>query len=507
MNTAASLQEMMLSVPLALPPSSVKPLPYAGAKTREVWKLAQFLPKRIDAVFEPFCGSAAFTFHLLNQGLEKGSACFLSDSNADLIHFYSVLASSGSSLMLRLMQLEAAHGLGTEALFAWACAVLKAGSADSVERAAAYYALKHLVYAGKEEFSAGSFCDPTKSKKGLKRQAILLLPLFGKLLHGVSVAQRDYKNALAEAPFCGKHSLVFLDPPYTGSEKTGCYAENVACLNELAEQCRVLAQRCKFMLTLDDCPENRARFRDFNIISRETHQRMGHRNAPELLITNFHPPLLSCAVAQTGWQPVPEPANDNAVVVPKGTPPLPSTRYEVILADPPWPYYGSETKPGAAARHYSLMDIEQIKALDVRSIIQERAVCFLWCTSPMLGYAADVFRAWGFTYNNIAFVWAKTRKDGGLCGAAGPMPSYTKTQGIEYLLVGSTAKRGKAPWPGVSVRGAGMTQLVLANRGRHSEKPALFRDLIVQLIGDRPRIELFARQRAAGWDAWGNEAP
>jgi len=40
---------------------------------------------------------------------------------------------------------------------------------------------------------------------------------------------------------------------------------------------------------------------------------------------------------------------------------------------------------------------------------------------------------------------------------------------------------------------------------RHSKKPAIVRDKIIELVGDLPRIELFARERAAGWDAWGNE--
>ena len=41
----------------------------------------------------------------------------------------------------------------------------------------------------------------------------------------------------------------------------------------------------------------------------------------------------------------------------------------------------------------------------------------------------------------------------------------------------------------------------------HSRKPAEIRDRIVELCGDVPRIELFARQVADGWDRWGNEAP
>jgi len=40
---------------------------------------------------------------------------------------------------------------------------------------------------------------------------------------------------------------------------------------------------------------------------------------------------------------------------------------------------------------------------------------------------------------------------------------------------------------------------------QHSEKPSIVRDRIVELVGDIPRIELFARQKVEGWDAWGNE--
>ena len=39
----------------------------------------------------------------------------------------------------------------------------------------------------------------------------------------------------------------------------------------------------------------------------------------------------------------------------------------------------------------------------------------------------------------------------------------------------------------------------------HSKKPDIVRDKIVELVGDLPRIELFARETAEGWDSWGNE--
>ena len=43
--------------------------------------------------------------------------------------------------------------------------------------------------------------------------------------------------------------------------------------------------------------------------------------------------------------------------------------------------------------------------------------------------------------------------------------------------------------------------------GKHSKKPDEFRDLITELIGSLPRIELFARQKTSGWDVWGDDVP
>lgn len=40
---------------------------------------------------------------------------------------------------------------------------------------------------------------------------------------------------------------------------------------------------------------------------------------------------------------------------------------------------------------------------------------------------------------------------------------------------------------------------------KHSKKPSEIRDRIVELCGDVPRIELFAREKVDGWDCIGNE--
>lgn len=52
---------------------------------------------------------------------------------------------------------------------------------------------------------------------------------------------------------------------------------------------------------------------------------------------------------------------------------------------------------------------------------------------------------------------------------------------------------------------AGVHQFIISPIEQHSKKPDEARNKILALMGDLPRVELFARQKTPGWDAWGNE--
>ena len=52
---------------------------------------------------------------------------------------------------------------------------------------------------------------------------------------------------------------------------------------------------------------------------------------------------------------------------------------------------------------------------------------------------------------------------------------------------------------------ANVHQFIISPIREHSRKPDEARDKIVALMGDVPRVELFARQSTPGWDVWGNE--
>ena len=44
-----------------------------------------------------------------------------------------------------------------------------------------------------------------------------------------------------------------------------------------------------------------------------------------------------------------------------------------------------------------------------------------------------------------------------------------------------------------------VSSVIISPKEKHSKKPDEARNRIVQLFGDRPRVELFARQYTEGW--------
>lgn len=176
------------------------------------------------------------------------------------------------------------------------------------------------------------------------------------------------------------------------------------------------------------------------------------------------------------------------------------TSYSVIVADPPWAYYGDPNKDQAAGKHYNLLSLEEMLALNWP--LAKPGVLFMWATSPRLDTALALGQGLGLFYRGISFVWVKTNRRGVPVGAQGVRPSIVKPT-TELVLAFSNIAKGR-PMPLLS---ESVPQVVLAPRGRHSEKPRIVQDRITQLYGQVPKLEMFARERYDGWDAWGNELP
>jgi N6-adenosine-specific RNA methylase IME4 len=179
-----------------------------------------------------------------------------------------------------------------------------------------------------------------------------------------------------------------------------------------------------------------------------------------------------------------------------------SEQYDVVLADPPWSYYGQQDKWGAAAKFYPLMSDDEIRSLPVNELLSPRSVLFLWATGPRLNLAMTCVSDWGLFYRGMAFVWVKTKQSGAPIGAQGVRPSIVKPT-TEFVLVASKLARGR-PLP---LSDEGVPQVVMAPKQAHSSKPSEVQERIERLYPSARRIELFARRVRVGWDAWGLEVP
>ena len=186
--------------------------------------------------------------------------------------------------------------------------------------------------------------------------------------------------------------------------------------------------------------------------------------------------------------------------------PLPDKKYQIILADPPWKYndklgdfskFANKNKSprmGACEYYYNTMSINNICNLPIKNISADNCILFLWVTMPKLNECFKVIESWGFKYKTVAFVWIKTNpKTGGVFKGIGRW-----VQGNAELVLLATKGKPKRISKSIS-------QIIMAKRANHSKKPDIVRDKIIELMGDLPRIELFARYKAKGWDAWGNE--
>ncbi len=171
-------------------------------------------------------------------------------------------------------------------------------------------------------------------------------------------------------------------------------------------------------------------------------------------------------------------------------------KYGIIYADPPWAFkvYSKKGMGRSAETHYPTMSLDDIKNLPVSDIADKDCALFMWTTIPMLKNCFEVLSAWGFVFKTIAFVWIKqNRKSDSLFWGMG----YWTRANAEFCIL---ATKGSPKRVAKDVH-----QVIISHIEEHSKKPNEARERIIRLMGDIPRVELFARQKPDGWDVWGNE--
>jgi len=173
---------------------------------------------------------------------------------------------------------------------------------------------------------------------------------------------------------------------------------------------------------------------------------------------------------------------------------FPKGKYKTIYADPPWKYKNKsppclpKKQPDTCKieYYYKTMELEDIKDLSINSISEKDCVLFLWATTPAIKEAFEVLETWGFKYKTM-ITWEKTNND---------CMGYWFRTCTEHLLVGIKGN--------VKAFRNMQRNCYHEKRRSHSQKPNYFYNLI-EKVTEEPRIELFARERREGWDAWGNQ--
>ena len=167
-------------------------------------------------------------------------------------------------------------------------------------------------------------------------------------------------------------------------------------------------------------------------------------------------------------------------------------KFNIVYADPCWQYWEGGEKNQSL--HYPTMTIQEIKDLPIEKISDDNCILFIWVTYPILIEALEVIKCWGFKYSTCGFVWVKKNKvaDSYFFGNG----AWTRAN-TELCLI---ATKGS-----ITRIDASISQIIDEKIMGHSEKPKCIRDLILRLVGNLPRIELFSRNNNKdGWFNWGN---
>lgn len=162
-----------------------------------------------------------------------------------------------------------------------------------------------------------------------------------------------------------------------------------------------------------------------------------------------------------------------------------SRKYSLIYADPPWLFRdkAADGKRGAGFK-YPVMNVLDICRLPVWELAADSCLLAMWWVPTQPVEALKVMEAWGFRLMTMkGFTWHKTSKNKG--NSAIGMGHMTRANSEDCLF----AVKGKLP----KRIDKSICQHVTAPRLENSRKPDVIREKLVQLLGDVPRIELFAR--------------
>lgn len=176
--------------------------------------------------------------------------------------------------------------------------------------------------------------------------------------------------------------------------------------------------------------------------------------------------------------------------------------YDVILADPPTPFdlWSDKGAGKSASAQYDIMSWPDLAAMPVSRLARGDCLLFLWACWPTLAQSIKLMEDWGFRYVTGG-AWHKRTKTGKSAFGTG----YRLRSATEPFLIGTLGN----PQTVRNIRNVIETEdldVIDAMTRGHSRKPDEQYAICEQIMPHAIRfLELFARQRRPGWDAFGNQ--
>jgi len=180
----------------------VKPvLKWAGGKRQLIPQLVKRMPKKFGTYLEPFFGGGALFFHLQPEN------SVISDSNAELINLYHIIADTPDSLInaLRQHKNESDYFYELRACDWTTMCRIQAASRTLFLNRTCFNGLYRVNKKGQYNVPFGQYAKPNFcDEAGIK--------LASKTLRRARIIESDYKTLLRQHAKAG--DFVFLDPPY-----------------------------------------------------------------------------------------------------------------------------------------------------------------------------------------------------------------------------------------------------------------------------------------------------
>jgi N6-adenosine-specific RNA methylase IME4 len=187
--------------------------------------------------------------------------------------------------------------------------------------------------------------------------------------------------------------------------------------------------------------------------------------------------------------------------------------FSVLMADNPWKFRNEKSggnHQSGASQKYPCMELDEIKALPVQSVLRANSSLWLWVPTRLkFSHGESTLVAWGFRYVTTIY-WGKDRLGMGFHVRNQAEELYVGTKEeddgstddeAEELLVGVRGALAPFRYQGGNV--------VLAPREKHSGKPEIFREIVEKATGHNTSgrcLEMFGRKPVPGWTVIGNQA-